>query len=348
MILKRFFTVISIFIVVTFCYGDGSVSISTPDFILDPLCVENPASFNNQEFWFEVLRDSPIIITGDYTIYMITTSGDVIVDKFLELQLTHIYHYMDSTYVDEIIIPVHLFPDDGPFYVSSDYEHEKFWLRLFFPYSYLVSEDWCLKYKSAEYRVEIIFTITPEIPPGTDDDFVTYTPGGWGAPPHGDNPGTYLHANFSSAFPGGLIVGTPSFFMRYVLFTSASAITEYLPAGGSPAQIFTTYIDPATYDLDNELVSQLVALTLNVGFDLYDPNFAPSTRNLADLILAYPLTVPPSERYMEGMTVAEILETANLVLSGKSGDYTPSQVNDVVTIINENFDGGTVDNGYLY
>src|SRR5690349_2149654 len=35
----------------------------------------------------------------------------------------------------------------------------------------------------------------------------TQTQGGWGAAPAGNNPGTYLHANFQAAFSDGLTVG---------------------------------------------------------------------------------------------------------------------------------------------
>ncbi|MBO8167082.1 MAG: hypothetical protein H0Z25_07695 [Kosmotoga sp.] len=346
MVVKRIFAVlISLLIAVSVFCG---VSILAPDFELEPLNIENPATFNNQEFWFEVLRDSPITIMADYEIYMILNSGDVLItDKFLDLLLTHIFHYENSSYINENITPPHKFPDDGTFYVNAPYTHEKFWMKLFFPYEYQVDEDWCIKYKSAEYRVEIVITIIPEPPTGGGDGHVTYTPGGWGAPPHGNNPGAYLHANFSAAFPGGLTIGVEGV-GRYVRFTDAQAITDYLPAGGTPATISTFYVNPATSALGNELVTQMVALALNIGFDLYDPDFAPSTLNLAGLVLSYPPAVPPSERYMEGMTVAEIMALANQILAGESTAYTPSQVTDVITIINENFDNGTTDNGYLH
>ncbi|OAA29151.1 hypothetical protein AT15_03945 [Kosmotoga arenicorallina S304] len=348
MVVKRFLVMLmGLLIAVTaFC----EISILAPDFDLGPLNIENPATFNNQEFWFEVLRDSPVTIMADYEIYIILTSGDVLIpDKFLDLFLTHIFHYENGSYVNENITPWHQFPDDGSFYVNAPYTHEKFWLKLFFPYDYQANfdDDWCIRFKSAEYRVEIVITIIPEPPGGGGDGHVTYTPGGWGAPPHGNNPGAYLHANFSTAFPEGLTIGVEGV-GRYVRFTSAQAITDYLPAGGTPATISTFYVNPATTDLSNELVTQMVALALNIGFDLYDPDFAPATSNLAGLVLGYPLSVPPSERYMEGMTVAEIMALANQILAGESTAYTPSQVTDVITIINENFDNGTTDNGYLH
>src|SRR5215831_21344938 len=41
------------------------------------------------------------------------------------------------------------------------------------------------------------------------DGFCTYTQGGWGAVPQGNNPGTILHNNFSTVFGGFVEVGIP-------------------------------------------------------------------------------------------------------------------------------------------
>lgn len=67
------------------------------------------------------------------------------------------------------------------------------------------------------------------------------TPGGWGSPPAGGNPGALLHANFDRVFGGSLTVGG-------VTFTSAQQITEMLPVHGDP------------------LFNHAVALTINFAF----------------------------------------------------------------------------------
>ena len=57
-------------------------------------------------------------------------------------------------------------------------------------------------------------------------DFTTYTQGGWGAPPNGNNPGALLKANFATVYPSGVTIGGT----KTLKFTSAAAI-EALPAG---------------------------------------------------------------------------------------------------------------------
>jgi hypothetical protein len=165
-------------------------------------------------------------------------------------------------------------------------------------------------------------------PPPTCGQLVTVTQGGWGAVPHGNNPGTYLYAHFSSVFPSGLTVGsTPNF---NVHLTSAQAITNLLPTGGQPKALTQNYTDPT--DVKTVLVGQLVALTLNVSFDAADPGFSPSGVPLGDMIIA--------SGTFKGMTVNQFLSIANGVLGGTNTTYTPSQVNDMADAINSGFDGG--------
>ncbi|NNC83599.1 MAG: hypothetical protein HKN79_08475, partial [Flavobacteriales bacterium] len=98
----------------------------------------------------------------------------------------------------------------------------------------------------------------------------TQTQGGWGTSASGNNPGAYRDANFNLAFPDGIILGCE----QTVAFTSSSAVEEFLPSGGSPAALSASYVDPS--DLNNVLIGQTLALTLSVGFDLYDPSFSNS------------------------------------------------------------------------
>jgi hypothetical protein len=69
-----------------------------------------------------------------------------------------------------------------------------------------------------------------DCPPTECEPLRTQTPGGWGAKPEGNNPGTYLAANFASSFPNGLSVGCDGGFK--VTLTSAKAIETLLPTGG--------------------------------------------------------------------------------------------------------------------
>jgi hypothetical protein len=164
----------------------------------------------------------------------------------------------------------------------------------------------------------------------------TYTQGGWGASPAGNNPGTYLHANFQSVFGDYLTVGCyPG--KNYVKLTSAQAVTDLLPAGGPGAALTTVYTDPAS--LKNVLVGQLVALKLSIGFDYADANFGQSSVSLGDMIIG--------SGPFKGNKVVDFLAIGEEVLGGCSQDFTAAQIVETATAINENFDNGTTDKGFL-
>jgi hypothetical protein len=170
-----------------------------------------------------------------------------------------------------------------------------------------------------------------------DGGFRTQTQGGWGTGCAGNNPGCYRDANFDSCFPNGLQVGCePGYSLT---FTSSNAIKNFLPSGGRPQALKKDAIDPTNGG--NVLAGQIVALTLNVGFDLCDPDFGESNTALADLEVIDP------ESKCFGMTVQEVLDLANAILGGCSTALTPSQINECVSKINENFVDGETDNGFL-
>ena len=113
--------------------------------------------------------------------------------------------------------------------------------------------------------------------------FRTQTQGGWGqCDQHGNNVATYLFANFDAAFPSDLTIGCGT---KKLKLTSAQAVCDFLPSGTQARALNNgTLVDPGqTYR--NVFAGQLVAATLNVGFDLYDANFGVSNINLGDLII---------------------------------------------------------------
>lgn len=174
------------------------------------------------------------------------------------------------------------------------------------------------------------------LPPPTCGQLRTQTPGGWGAKPHGNNPGTYLYAHFATAFPSGLTVGVnPDY---HVSFTSAQSITNYLPAGGPAKKLTQNYTNPKTTDLKNVLVDHLVALTLSVGFDDADPDFGQAGITLGDMQIG--------SGPFANWTVRAFLAEANKVLGGTS-TYTVQQALETAAAINENYTDGTTDKGYL-
>lgn len=164
----------------------------------------------------------------------------------------------------------------------------------------------------------------------------TQTQGGWGAAPEGNNSAAYLQANFQAAFGGSLTVGCyPNNF--YVELTSAQAVNNLLPTGGPATVLTSSYTDPAS--LKNVLVGQLVALKLSVVFDASDANFGQSSVALGDMIIG--------SGTFKGQTVSQFLTIGEEVLGGCSSAYTPDQIVETATSINENFDNGTTNNGFL-
>jgi hypothetical protein len=186
----------------------------------------------------------------------------------------------------------------------------------------------------ATYLMYTIQGCDPYQDPPLLGQFRTQTQGGWGSVPQGNNPGAYLHANFAGAFPAGVTVGGGFTLM----LTSAQAVTDYLPDGGTPVALTQNWVDPGNQAI-TVLAGQVTALTLSVGFDLYDPLFSLSPVNLQDLKVADPM----SPYY--GWTVAQVLAQANFILGGGAG--SPSQINQAVSLINQNFVDGTIDNGFL-
>ncbi|HUR11282.1 MAG TPA: hypothetical protein VM012_07925 [Flavitalea sp.] len=163
----------------------------------------------------------------------------------------------------------------------------------------------------------------------------TQSPGGWGSTPEGNNPGTYLHANFANAFPWSLMIGCRD--GNTITLTSAQAITNLLPTGGKPAVLGATSIDPV--GIKNTLVGHVVSLTLSVGFDAYDQNFGSSPVLLGDMLIG-------SGPFAQ-MTVSQFLQIANDVIGGCCHDYSVNDIIITASQINSNYLDGTVDLGFL-
>jgi len=160
--------------------------------------------------------------------------------------------------------------------------------------------------------------------------FRTQTQGGWGAPAAGNNPGAYRDANFSSAFPDGLVVGGTF----TITLENASNVQAFLPSGGPPAALTTDHLNP-TGNLGT-LAGNVVALTLSVVFDENDPDFA--FNNFTDCLLKDLII---QKGTFTGWTVQEVLDEANKVLGGTSGSFSASELNEILDAINNNFVDGT-------
>ncbi len=163
----------------------------------------------------------------------------------------------------------------------------------------------------------------------------TQSPGGWGAPPNGNNPAKYLHQNFTNAFPWGVMIGCRD--GRTLTLTSAKAVQDFLPSGGKAAVLADIYTDPI--GVKNTLAGHLVALTISIGLDNADENFAPATVKLGDMVIAFGA--------FKGMSVNAFLQIANDIIGGCGNTYPISSLITTADKINNNFHDGTVDRGFL-
>ena len=185
-------------------------------------------------------------------------------------------------------------------------------------------------------------TNNPDDPDDPDDpdgckmlsgEFRTQTQGGWGSTPSGANPGVYLHDNFNAAFPNGIVIGCGN----TITLTSAQSVTDFIPQGGSPVALTQNYTNP-TQAL-SVLAGQVLALTLSTAFDNYDEQFSTSYTALENLVIV--------SGTMSGQTIAYALDQGNRALGGCSASYTITEINEVLSKINENFIDGTQENAYM-
>jgi hypothetical protein len=176
----------------------------------------------------------------------------------------------------------------------------------------------------------------------------TYTQGGWGSKPAGNNPGTLLANNYNTLYspapPFDLHIGQDP---RGLHFSSAAAVRNFLPAGGTAKALPPTQVAPLfdpTSSGAGVLAGQILTLKLNVDFS----DAGKTTPGLGNMRVA--------SGPMTNCTVREVLDFANSVLGGgpltfSCGDggtlASVTQLNDIATSINENYDGGKSDRGFL-
>ncbi len=154
----------------------------------------------------------------------------------------------------------------------------------------------------------------------TNGQYCTYTQGGWGAVPHGNNPAMLLSDNFSSIYPAGVAVGD-----KYKMtFTGSLGIQNYLQAGGKPKALMSSYTDP-TSTSSGVFGGQVLTLQLNVDFS--DAGVTPT--GFGDLQL---VGAP-----FGAQTVRDLLLVANQMLGD---DFTTfdTTLNDLVSLLNQGFD----------
>lgn len=185
---------------------------------------------------------------------------------------------------------------------------------------------------------------------GNPGEFRTQSQGGWGTYCHGENPGCYRDEWFDTAFfveleqDVYLTIGCDT--GHTMTFTSSEAVRDFLPSGGKPGPLEGDYVNPTGKTEAGVLASQVLALALTLGFDSTDPDFGSSEDFLADRIICN--TGEETWDEME-LTVQEVFDDANLVLGGCDGvlGLTAGELNELLTIVNENYVDGEVDLGLL-
>lgn len=161
------------------------------------------------------------------------------------------------------------------------------------------------------------------------ENYTTYTIGGWGGSSNG-TPGKIRDEHFEDVFPTGLTIGG-----NFTLtLTSAKALKEFIPSGGTAGAFNKNYTNPEDPTSAGVLADQLLAATLNVYF--HDAGFlGTNTTNLGDLVF--------DGGDFDGMSIYDFLAMANAAIGGTpNANYSYSQINEAATKINENFDNGTV------
>lgn len=177
-------------------------------------------------------------------------------------------------------------------------------------------------------------TCSVTIPNSPCSGFTTYTMGGYGAQPSGQNPAMYVKNNFNTVFPNGLTIGCNN----TLQLTNSQAVLKFLPSSGTPSVLPSgQLVNPTGYK--NTLAGQLVTTIISVGFDSSNAAFSSASGSLGSLVL--------STGILRGRTVREVIDIANKHIGGCQNTYTPSQLNYVLTKINENYHSGTSNNCYL-
>lgn len=162
--------------------------------------------------------------------------------------------------------------------------------------------------------------------------FRTFTQGGWGSPSN-STPGGIRDAHFNAVFPTGAVMGG-NFTASY---SSATAVKNFLPQGGPSAAFNANYTNPTSTSA-GVLGGQVMALLLNVKYDEAG-YLGTNPLKLKDLVI--------TSGAFSGKTVSELLYWANIVIGGGTSPYSYTDINSAATAVNENFDNGTVNQGFL-
>lgn len=158
--------------------------------------------------------------------------------------------------------------------------------------------------------------------------------------PGGNVVSNYLTNNFSAVFPNGLSIGGGCNNSKSILITSASAAKIIMQGTGAPATLTTNYTNPSLATLNNSLASQLTGLSLNIAFDEFDANWAPSSSvHFNQMVL--------DSGPLKGITVAQLQTEASKALGGCGSIYSNSILRTYCALVNSSWNLGVKSNGLL-
>ncbi|MBI3818809.1 MAG: hypothetical protein HY286_08985 [Planctomycetes bacterium] len=185
-------------------------------------------------------------------------------------------------------------------------------------------------------RLPAGFAVNVNPAPIQAGDFISYTQGGWGSKPAGNNPGMLLKNNFTRVYQLGCLIGVQGITGFWLRFMTASNIQKFLPAGGTPKALNASAVNPTSSNA-GVFAGQVLALKLNCDF-----SFAGITLKTGGPLGLVKLTNTGNSQ-LDGVTIYQVLFAAQLALSGGQlmfGIASISQFNDLVTNLNEAFDNG--------
>jgi len=165
----------------------------------------------------------------------------------------------------------------------------------------------------------------------------TYTCNGWNASGCNGNPGALLQQNFNKCYSNGS-VSIGGYGGYSLTFTNANAVGNFVLQGGSPWTLGSSATNPASSSA-GVFAGDVLALRLNIDFS----NAGITEAGFANRVV----TSGP----LQGYTVAQVMTLANQVLSGQWWDLPwgmqVSDLDNVVSTINSNYENGAINNGYL-
>ena len=190
-------------------------------------------------------------------------------------------------------------------------------------------------------------------------DLCTFTQGGWGTNCSGGNPGCRRDTYFDSVFPHGLTIGDADGIDgdgEFALhFSDSAAVAAFLPAGGKAGALNGDAHDPLGSSA-GVFAGQLLAAKLNLAFD--DAGALDDCKGRTELDLGDLVFVAGVDADLLGWSVREVIDLADQAISGALGssidldgdgkaDVTMGDLSDALDALNNNFDNGTSNLGYL-